>query len=285
MNIVYLNGDFIPSEQAAISPMDRGFLFGDGVYEVIPSYDGNLVAFEPHIRRLQDGLSRLKIASPLTSTDWLEISKDLLRGNGAGNLGIYLHISRGAHHRRFHAYPDQINPTVFAYTFEIPAAPLADKSLAASVSCVTSEDLRWKHCDIKSSALLGNVMHFQCAYDQNYDEVILFNDKKEITEAAACNVFLVKNDVVATPSLDHQKLPGITRMLVLDIIRRHSNFSVEERVVNLEEAFTADEIWLTSSTKEIAPVVHLNQKAVGGGTIGDVWLNIQSLFCKHRFDY
>ena len=285
MDIVYLDGKFVPLAEASISPMDRGFLFGDGIYEVIPSYGGRLVGFDLHINRMKTGLSELKIDISLTAEEWLEIINKLLEHNGTDNLGIYLHVTRGADTRRHHAYPKEITPTIFAYTFKIPPAPIADKVLAKKFSCATAEDKRWRRCNIKSTSLLGNVMHYQWGHEKNEDEVILYNSDREITEAAACNVFMVKDNLIKTPPLDSQKLPGITRMLVLDVLRQHSNHRVEENIVKLDEIYSADEIWLTSSTKEIAPVTKVDGENIGSGKVGDIWLAVQTLFCAHRFDY
>jgi len=285
MNTVYLNGKFLPIEKASISPMDRGFLFGDAIYEVIPSYKGRLVGFDLHMNRMKAGLSELKIKIPLTAEEWLEIINELLERNGAGNFGIYLHVTRGADARRHHAYPEEITPTIFAYTFEIPPAPTAKKTLAPKFNCSTAEDKRWKRCNIKSTSLLGNVMHFQWGHEKNNNEVILYNSDREVTEAAACNVFMIKGNLIKTPSLDHQKLPGITRMLVLDILHQHSEYQIKEGTIKLNELYSADEVWLTSSTKEIAPVIRIDDKTIADGEIGNVWLDVQTLFCAHRFDY
>ncbi len=285
MDTVYLNGEFMPMAEARISPMDRGFLFGDGIYEVIPSYDGKLVGFGPHMTRMQNGLDALEIPLRLELETWRGICGELLEKNGSGNLGIYLHVSRGADSQRNHAYPKGIQPTVFGYTFEISAVPQADKAAAKCYRVSTTEDLRWKRCNIKSTALLGNVMHYQYGYAQGNGETILYNSRGELTEAAACNVFVVKNGVVATPELDNQKLPGITRLMLLDMLRKDGRIAVEERVVTLDELHDADEVWLTSSSKEVAPVIEIDGKPVADGAIGDVWLAAQTLFAKHRYDY
>ncbi len=285
MSTVYLNGVYLPMAEARISPMDRGFLFGDGIYEVIPSYDGRLVGFAPHMARMQDGLDAIEIALQVDQDNWRTICGELINRNGGGNLGIYVHVSRGADTRRHHAYPTGIEPTVFAFTFEIPPAPQADKSAVSPYSVVTTEDLRWRRCNIKSTALLGNVMHFQQGYTGAHTETILYNQQHEITEASACNVFVIKDGVVATPLLDYQKLPGITRLMLLEILRRDGSIPVEERVVTLEELRAADEIWLTSSTKELAPVVTVDGAPVGNGEVGDVWLAAQRLYTAHKFDF
>jgi D-alanine transaminase len=285
MNTVYLNGEFLPMNEAKISPMDRGFLFGDGIYEVIPSYGGRLVGFGPHMSRMRDGLSAIEINLQVDDDYWRNIADELSQRNGAGNLGIYFHVSRGADVRRHHAYPSDVAPTVFGFAFEIPPPPVADKSLAPRYTVSSAEDLRWKRCHIKSTALLGNVMHYQQGHASGNQETILFNANDELTEAAACNVFIVKDGSVATPELDNQKLPGITRLMLLDVLRRHSDIPVEERIVSREEVLSADEVWLTSSSKEVAPVVAIDGKPVGDGGVGDVWLEAERLFSSHRYDY
>ncbi len=285
MSTVYLNGVYLPMDQARISPMDRGFLFGDGIYEVIPSYDGHLVGFTPHMNRMQDGLDAIEIAMRVDHEQWREIANELIARNGGGNLGIYFHVSRGADTRRNHAYPEDIEPTIYAFVFEIPPAPVPDKSAATCYTVATTEDMRWKRCNIKSTALLGNVMHYQHGHALGHKETILYNQDGELTEAAACNVFVVRHGIVATPLLDHQKLPGITRLMLLEILRRDGSIPVEERVINMRELEQADEVWLTSSSKEIAPVVEIDGRPVGDGKVGDVWLAAQTLYSAHKFDF
>src|SRR6056297_233716 len=285
MTSVYLNGDFLPMSEARISPMDRGFLFGDGIYEVIPSYDGQLVGFGPHMQRMRDGLAELEIRTDLDEAAWRGIVETLLQRNGSGNLGVYLHVSRGADSKRHHAYPSSVDATCFGFTFEIPPPPVADRQRVTPYRVSTAEDLRWKRCHIKSTALLGNVMHYQQGQAAGAQETILYNSDGEVTEAAACNVFVVSDGVVATPPLDHQKLPGITRLMLLDILRRHSDIPVEERVVTIAELLQADEVWITISSKEIAPVTMIDGKPLGTGEVGGVWATAQGLFAAHRYDY
>ena len=285
MSTVYLNGDYLPMDQAKISPMDRGFLFGDGIYEVVPSYDGKLVGFGPHMDRMQDGLDAIEIKLHVEHEQWRGIANELVERNGGGNLGIYFHVSRGADTRRDHAYPQGIAPTIYAFAFDIPPAPLPDKAAARCFRVSTAEDLRWKRCNIKSTALLGNVMHYQYGYAQGHNVTILYNEDRELTEAAACNVFVIKHGIVATPLLDHQKLPGITRLMLLEILRRDGSIAVQERVVTLDELDSADEVWITSSSKDIAPVTEIDGKPVGDGQAGDVWLAAQTLYSAHKFDF
>ena len=283
MSIVYLNGQYMPIEQAKISPMDRGFLFGDGIYEVVPSLEGRFIGLGPHIDRFLKGLAAIEIHHSFSRELFKDICVSLSEKNGGGNLGIYLHVSRGADTKRYHAFPEDIQPTLFAYTFTI-----SDSAIDAPVKTykvATQTDLRWQHCDIKSTALLGNVLHFQQSHAAGYDETLLFNAKDELTEAAACNVFVVRDGVVSTPLLDSQKLPGITRLLLLKILTEHSDQEVHERVITKQEVMSADEIWLTSSTRQVAPVVSVDERVLGSGEPGPIWKQAHALFCRHQFDY
>lgn len=285
MSIAYLNGEFMPLAEAKISPLDRGFLFGDGIYEVIPSYDGKYIGFAPHIQRLFDGLAAIEIKHSFDQQYFRDLCDQLAEKNGLGNLGIYIHISRGADTKRHHAFPANLSPTIFAYCFEIPAPPVSDPNTAKTFKVVSGEDKRWQRCHIKSTALLGNVLHYQQGHEAQCDEILLFNGSGELTEAASCNAFIVKDGVIITPQLDQQKLPGITRLVLLQVLAKYSDFSVEERVVTRQEVEQADEIWITSSTKQVGPVVALDGKPVGEGKPGPVWQQVQSLFSKHQFDF
>ena len=285
MSIVYLNGEYLPMEQAKISPMDRGFLFGDGIYEVIPSYQGKLVGFGPHIDRMNNGLNSLDIQFIYSHDQWREIATTLSEKNGAGNLGIYFHVSRGADTKRNHAYPEDLTPTVFAFAFEIPPEPVADRNLVKRYKVSTMQDLRWRQCNIKTTALLGNVMHYQQGYSEGNDETILYNERGEMTEGSAVNAYIVKEGKVITPSLDKQILPGITRLILLDVLRQQSSIPVEERVVTMDELRNADEVWLSSSSKEVVPVIELDGQPVGDGKVGDIWQKAQALFSAHKYNY
>ena len=272
MSIAFLDGHYLPLEEARISPMDRGFLFGDGIYEVVPSYAGKMVGFAPHIARMQNGLDAIGIKLDWSEQHWADLCKRLIDENGAGNLGLYLHVSRGADNKRFHGFPEAVTPTVFAFAFDIAPAPVADIALARPYKVSSTQDLRWDRCHIKSTALLGNVLHFQQGYEKGHGETILFNADNELTEASACNVFIVKDNKVITPVLDNQLLPGITRHIVLDVLRRDGTISIEERTVTMDEVRSADEVWITSSSKEIAPVVQIDDIPVGDGAVGPMWL-------------
>ena len=289
MSIVFLNGDFMPIEDAKISPLDRGFLFGDGIYEVIPSYFGKMVGFQGHINRMNDGLKEIGIELNWSDEQWKSLCEDLVTKNADENnspLGLYLHVSRGADTKRFHAFPENVAPTVFAMAFDIPLPKKPDLDTVGKGYALTStEDLRWQRCHIKSTALLGNVLHFQQGYEAGSQETLLFNASNELTEASASNIFMVKDGVISTPIQDNQILPGITRRLVLDILAKDGTLTVEERNISLEEAINADELWITSSSKEIAPITMLDGKPVGTGKVGPVWLKAATLYSDNKFSY
>jgi D-alanine transaminase len=286
MSTVFLNGDYMPIEEAKISPLDRGFLFGDGIYEVIPSYFGKMVGFQAHINRMNDGLKAIGIELNWDDSQWLALCEKLSSSNGAGPLGLYLHVSRGTDTKRFHAFPENVSPTVFAMTFEIPVpkTPSLD-TVGKGYALTSTEDLRWQRCHIKSTSLLGNVLHFQEGADAGSQEALLFNRNKELTEASASNIFIVKDGIIATPIQDNQILPGVTRRLIIDILSKDGSLIVEERIVTLDEVRAADEIWITSSSKEIAPVTKLDGVAVGDGNVGPVWLKASTLYTENKFSY
>ena len=285
MGTVYLNGEYLGADEAKISPMDRGFLFGDGIYEVIPSYQGKMLGFGAHIERMNNGLNELEIKLDYSADTWRKICNDLCEKNQGDNLGIYLHVSRGADTKRAHGYPTNITPTVFAFASEIPAEPKGDIDNATTYTVSLEQDRRWQRCHIKSTALLGNVIHYQHGAAAGNKETILFNRLEEITEASSSNVFIVKDGVISTPPLDNQILPGITRWLILNILHSYSDFKVQESIISKDELLDADEVWITSATKEVGPVVKVNGKLVGDGKPGAVWQQVQSLFTKHKFDY
>ena len=285
MTIAYLNGEYLPLEEARISPMDRGFLFGDGIYEVIPSYGGKMVGFGPHISRMQDGLDAIEIDLGWDQDQWREICSELIEKNGSGDLGVYLHVSRGADVKRNHAYPPGITPTVFGYAFEIPPPPVPDREHIHPYTCSTGADMRWDRCNIKSTSLLGNVLHYNQGHSRGDGEILLFNDRDELTECGACNAYIVKNGVVATPPLDNQILPGITRHVLLEILAADGSIEVEERIITRDEVLNADEIWISSSSKEVVPVIQLDGKPVGDGKPGPVWEKAAKLYSAGKFDY
>jgi D-alanine transaminase len=285
MSVAFLNGEYLLLEEARISPLDRGFLFGDGIYEVIPVHEGRPVGFTLHYNRMQEGLNAVEIGLGWSLEQWREVCDKLIAKNGGGNLAIYLQVTRGADKKRHHAFPEGITPTVFGFASELVVAEGRGSSHVKSMRISSEEDKRWRRCNIKSTALLGNIIHFQKGRAAGNDETILYNAAGELTEGAASNVFVVKDGIVSTPPLDHQVLPGITRLMLLDMLRKDGSFPVKERVVTLQEAREADEIWFTSSTKEVGPVIELDGEPVGTGKPGAVWEAAQALFTARKFDY
>ena len=283
MSMGYLNGRFAPLSELQISPMDRGFLFGDGVYEVIPCYGGKMVAMSYHLERLHQSMDGISLSSPHDDDALTSLLEEVVAHNGGGDLGIYLQLTRGVVEKRQHAFPEHSNPTVFAYAFAISPPSDGRPETASCFKTVTRSDQRWGRCHIKSTALLGNVLHMMEAVEEDAEEVLLFNDRDELTEAAACNVFIVSRDAILTPDLDHQKLPGVTRRQCLELIEAHTDWPVEVRPVTRSEVMSAQEVWLSSSTKELAPVVSIDGTPVGDGLPGARWSAAQQLFEQHRF--
>lgn len=284
--IIYLNGEYMPAEQARISPFDRGFLFGDGIYDATPSYGGKMVAFQLHLNRMNNGLKSIGIDNPLTDEQWRDVAAKLSEKNGGQNLGIYFHVSRGNEGRRFHGFPTDIKPTVFGMVIEIDPHPaIPDRKTKTGLRVLTTEDLRWRRCNIKSTALLGNVLHFQQGFAAEKNETIMYNANNELTEASSSNVFIVKNGVVATPPLDHQILPGISRHIAIESMRAEGSIKVEERVVTMDEVRNADEVWITNSSKHIGPVVELDDVPVGDGQVGPVWEKAMGVYEGAKYDF
>ena len=266
-SIVYLNGQYLPIEDAKISVLDRGFTFGDGVYEVIPVYNGHIFRFREHLERLNNSLDEVYIGRPYTSKQWQEILRELIEKNSGKNTGndlsLYMQVTRGVSERDL-AIDIATEQTVFAM-----CRPLPENDRFAGISAIVEEDIRWKYCHIKAITLLPSVMLRHKARDAGATEAILVKDGY-ITEGAASNVFIVKNGIVKTPPKDSSLLPGITRDLVVELLTE-SGIPCEEVAIKEIELKQADEIWITSSTWEIVPVINLDSNPVGTGHPGEVW--------------
>ncbi len=274
---VYLNGDYLPLQQARVSVLDRGFIFGDGVYEVIPAYGGKALRFEHHMQRLQNSLDAVRIRNPYSNEQWLQIVTRLMQQKGTADQYIYLHITRGVA-ARDHRFPDDIAPTVFVMSSLLPAADPA--LLQHGVAAVTLDDIRWQYCNIKAIALLPNILLRQQAVDQGASEAILIRDS-HVTEGAASNVFIVDNGVIKTPRKSQHLLPGITRDLVVEIARQHK-LPIEETDITEQQLLQADEVWLTSSTKEILAITQLDGKPVADGKPGKHWQTMYQYYQDYK---
>lgn len=278
MTTVYLNGVFLPIDQACVPVLDRGFLFGDGVYEVIPVYGGTLFRLEQHLQRLDHSLAGVRIVNPMSRTLWRDTLDELIERNGGGDQSIYFQVTRGAAPKRDHAFPANVLPTVFMMS--TPLAPLPADMAVSGISAVTLADIRWQKCDIKAITLLPNVLLRQEAIDKGAAEAILLRDGLAV-EGAASNLFIVKDGAVITPPKGPQLLPGITRDLILELAAAHQ-VPHRETVITEAALRAADEIWLTSSTKEIMPVTRLDGQTVSGGKPGPVWAKLIALYQDYK---
>ena len=277
-NIVYLNGLYLPVEEATISVMDRGFLFGDGVYEVIPVFGNKLLRLDEHLNRLHNSLHRISLPDPHNNEEWAGIFSELLKKNDGEDRAVYLQISRGVYAKRDLTIKAGHAPTIFAMVLQVTPADI--EIVSAGIAVITVDDFRWNACDIKSTSLVASVMLKQQAVAAEVDDAILIRNGV-VSEGTASNVFLVKDGVILTPPTGSQLLPGITRDLVIEIAE-NSTIVVEQREIKEAELYSADEIWMTSSTREIAPVISLNGKAVGSGSAGPMWKRVMDLYQRYK---
>lgn len=273
--IAYLNGDFIPIEKAQISPQDRGFLFGDGVYEVIPVYSKRLFTFEPHLKRLKNSLAATGIMNPLDDAGWRKLLQKLVDMHPWPDQFIYLQVTRGVQMQRDHLPADNLTPTLYAYTNELK--PVSDDIQTHGIKAVTLDDLRWQHCDIKAITLLPNILMKMTAKQQGADDAILIDRDGFVTEGTSNNVFIVRDGQLQTPPQSTALLSGITRQVILELAEQH-NMPFSETPLTLPDLQAADEIWLTSSTKYALPVTQLNGQLVGNGQPGQAWQKMQQHF-------
>lgn len=275
---VYLNGAFMPLAEASISPLDRGFLFGDGVYEVIPAYAGKLFRIDQHLDRLQNSLEGIRLQNPYSHQQWKAILNELLEHQPFDNHSIYLQVTRGADSKRDHSFPKNVSPTVFIMSTELKTGEVA--TYHDGVCAITRQDNRWQNCDIKAITLLANILLRQQATDESCAETILTRDG-HVIEGAASNVFIVEFGIIKTPGENQQMLTGITRDLVLEIAALEDIEAIESPI-STSELFAADEVWLTSSTKEILPVTHIDGKVIGQGKPGPMWQNMINLYADYK---
>ncbi|MDR0564851.1 MAG: D-amino acid aminotransferase [Azoarcus sp.] len=273
-SLCYLNGEFLLLANARISPLDRGFLFGDGAYEVIPCYARKPLRLAEHLLRLVNTLEGIRLPNPHHAGEWAEIIAKVLDGNPWDNQSIYLQVTRGAPPARKHTFPENTPPTVFLMSEQLTTPSI--EQFNAGASAISASDDRWLHCDFKTVSLIANCLLKQRAQDANCIEIILFRDGF-LTEASSSNVFAVRNDVLLAPPRNHLILPGITYDLVLELAARH-NIPHEVRAITEYEARTADELWVTSSTKEILPITTLDGQPVGNGRVGAMAHKMYALY-------
>jgi D-alanine transaminase len=268
----YLNGEFLPLEEARIPVLDRGFIFGDGVYEVVPVYGRRPYRIASHLARLGRSLAAVRIANPCSTERWEALITELVARQPHDDQSVYLQVTRGVA-RRDHAFPKDVVPTVFMMSNPLvrPARELVEQGVRA----VTTTDNRWYRCDIKSTSLLPNVLLRQFAVDHDAAEVVLLRNGF-LTEGSASNLFIVRNGVVATPAVGHLILAGITYDAVVELARA-GGLTVEQRDVPEAEVRAADEIWLTSSTRELLAITTLDGRPVGDGRPGPLFRRVYDL--------
>jgi D-alanine transaminase len=276
--VCWLNGTFLPLAQARISPLDRGFLFADAVYEVLPVYAGRPFLFGEHMARLERSLGEIRMAMPLTRPEWAALLTELVARNGGGDMYLYVHVSRGAEEGRNHALNPALAPTVFLMAAPLP--PLDQAAREAGVAAVTLPDQRWGRCDIKSTALLANVLAKSVAADQGATEAILLADGW-LREGSSSSVLVVRGGTLSAPPYGPEILPGTTRDLAIRLCAR-AVIPVRIAPVSEHDLRHADEILLGFATRGILAVTRLDGAPVGGGRPGPVGARLQELFAAYR---
>jgi D-alanine transaminase len=270
---VYLNGEFLALEDAKISVLDRGFIYGDGVYELVPVYGRRPYRLRQHLARLQRSLNGIRLSNPHTEAEWEAIIRELIGRMPFADQGVYFQVTRGVA-KRDHAFPPGIAPTVFMMSnpLALPSREQVDRGVAV----ITAPDERWLHCDLKTISLLGNVLARQLAVDAGATETVLFRNGY-LTEASASNVLIVRDGVIVAPPKDNKILPGITYDVAFELARE-GGLPIELRPVPKDEALAADEMWLSSSTKEVLAVTSLDGQPFAGGKPGAVFRKVYALF-------
>ena len=275
--MIYLNGQFMPIEDARIPVLDRGFIFGDGVYEVIPVYSRHAFRLKEHLRRLQASLDAIRLPNPHDAPEWTGLVRRLIELNEPEDQSLYLHVTRGVA-KRDHAFPKGVPPTVFLMSnpLVIPPRVQVDQGVCA----ITASDNRWLRCDIKAIALLPNVLLRQQAVDAGCVETILIRDGT-MTEGAASNIFVLSDGVLLAPPKNHLMLPGITYDVILELAAA-DGIRHEVREVPDHELRNAEEVWLTSSTREVLAITQLDGKAIGGGKPGPLFRRMYTLYQEYK---
>jgi D-alanine transaminase len=271
--IVFLNGGFMPLAEAKVPVLDRGFIFGDGVYEVVPVYSKVPFRLEEHLNRLERSLGAVGIRNPYTREQWRGFIANLIERQPFDDQGVYFQVTRGVA-KRDHAFPKDAQPTVFMMSN--PLVPPARAQVERGASAITARDNRWLRCDIKSISLIGNVLLRQLSAEAEAVETVLFRDGK-LTEASSSNVFIVDKGVIVSPPKNELILPGITYDVVLELARANG-LPLELRAISEPEVLAADEIWVTSSSKEVLALVQLDGKPVGDGRPGPVFRRMYQLY-------
>ncbi|MBO6556841.1 MAG: D-amino acid aminotransferase [Pseudomonadales bacterium] len=273
MAIAYLNGEWMQPEDARVSVFDRGFMFGDGIYEVMAVYDGEVFTLDQHLVRLQRSLDAIRLVSPHASEEWRSLILEAVDRGQENPAYLYLQVTRGVAAPRNHVYPEVVQPTVL---MTVMYAPVLERQNVAPLKVVTKEDFRWGRGDIKVVSLIANGLLKNEAIAEGFDDAILVRDGW-VTESTAANVFIVKEGVIVTPPKSNHLLHGITRDHVVDLANE-AGLSMEERSISESELLEADEVWVTSTGQEVWPVGQVNGQVIGNGSAGVVWQAVDDLF-------
>jgi D-alanine transaminase len=275
--ICYLNGQYLPLAEARVSPLDRAFLFGDAVYEVLPVYASRPFRLREHLDRLNRSLAGIRMPAPLSHADWARLCQELISRNSAHDAYLYLQVTRGAELGRNHAWPEDLTPTLFAYVTALE--PVSPSLLEQGVSAVTATDTRWARRDIKSTALLANILLKKLSADAGAFETIML-ENGELTEGSSTSVHVVTNGIIHTPPNGHHILPGTTRDVVTELAARLGVRS-ESSPVSEAKLRAADEIWLAFATRGVLPVTALDGAPVGTGRPGPLFKRMSDAFARY----
>lgn len=272
-SVVYLNGEYVRLGDAKISVLDRGFIFGDGIYDVVPAYNGKPFRMDGHLARLERSLAAIGIKVDFTRNDWEALVHDMIKRSGLGDCMVYIQVTRGVA-KRDHAFPANVAPTVFCMVspFKRPSAQMREQGLSA----VGMVDIRWLRCEIKSVSLLGNVLAKQHAVDAGVDDVLQFRDGY-LSEGSAANIWVVKDGVLLAPPRSNLILEGI-RYGLLEELAEQAGIAFNARPISQQEAESADELMLSSATKELLPITTYNGKPVGTGKPGPVYTRLRAAY-------
>jgi D-alanine transaminase len=275
--MVFLNGKFVPIDEARVSVLDRGFIFGDGVYELVPVYSRVPFRLDEHLARLERSLAEARIRNPHSRAQWRKVIYQLIDAQPFDDQGVYFQVTRGVA-KRDHAFPKNAEPTVFMMSNPLVNPP--QPQVEAGAAAVCAQDNRWLRCDIKSISLIGNVLLRQLSAEADAAETILFRDGR-LTEASASNVFIVARGLILSPPKSSLILPGITYEVVAELARAN-DMPLEFRDVTEAEVRAADEIWVTSSSKEVLAIVSLDGRKVGEGRPGPVFRRMYALYQEFK---
>jgi D-alanine transaminase len=275
--ICYLNGEYQALADARISPLDRGFLFADSVYEVLPVFAGRPYRFAEHFDRLARSLREIRIAAPHSHVEWLEILNGLTARNQAKSFYAYVQVTRGMEFGRNHAFPTGSEPTVFAMCSPLPE--LTPDNREHGLSAITVQDFRWGRCDIKSTMLLANVLMKQAASEASANEAIIVSNG-QVLEGSSTSVFVVTHGAIITPPNSQRILPGTTRDAVLELAQ--GNVPTQVRAISIDELQRAEEIWISAATRDVLPITKLDGKPIGSGKPGPLWQRMSILFAQDR---